>query len=222
MTGDPKDSRVAAGDGVPLRDPANEEISACLAVLGALFRSSPDDPSLAPVLALLADPDFSREWPLGEPQALASIQERMRQAGSTGEMKEAWQKLFIGPDHFDAPPWGSVYLDKESVLFGDSTMALRSFLAGRGIAVRKEVNEPEDHIGLLLQLASGLAARGDEEALRELLAEHVLPWSGRYCQLLAANAGHPFYAGLADLAALSLAYLAEHLGAAPAKKALHF
>ncbi|MGB9098314.1 molecular chaperone TorD family protein [Erwinia sp.] len=40
-------------------------------------------------------------------------------------MRANWQTLFIGPKAFKAPPWGSVYLDGESVLFGDSTHSLR-------------------------------------------------------------------------------------------------
>ncbi len=44
---------------------------------------------------------------------------------------QAWQRLFIGPWALPSPPWGSVWLDKESVLFGDSTLALRQWMRER-------------------------------------------------------------------------------------------
>ncbi|MFR1639066.1 MAG: hypothetical protein ACLSVD_07750 [Eggerthellaceae bacterium] len=36
-----------------------------------------------------------------------------------------------------APPWGSVYLDSESVLFGDSCIALGRWMRARGIGLHE-------------------------------------------------------------------------------------
>ena len=33
-----------------------------------------------------------------------------------------YRRLFVGPQAKVAPPWGSVYLDKDQVIFGASTM----------------------------------------------------------------------------------------------------
>lgn len=72
-------------------------------------------------------------------------------------LPEARQRLFIGPWALPAPPWGSVWLDKESVLFGDSTLALREWMRATGIALSEQRSEPEDHFGTLLLLAAGCA-----------------------------------------------------------------
>ncbi|STW79496.1 oxidoreductase component of anaerobic dehydrogenases, Functional role page for Chaperone protein TorD [Klebsiella michiganensis] len=71
-------------------------------------------------------------------------------------LADAWQRLFIGPWALPAPPWGSVWLDKESLLFGDSTLALREWMRANGVGLSEQRAEPEDHFGTLLLLAAWL------------------------------------------------------------------
>ena len=33
-----------------------------------------------------------------------------------------YRRLFVGPGHLPAPPWGSVYTDRECVIFGEATL----------------------------------------------------------------------------------------------------
>ncbi len=75
---------------------------------------------------------------------------------SEESLPQARQRLFIGPYALPSPPWGSVWLDRESVLFGDSTLALRQWMRENGIQFEMQQNEPEDHFGSLLLLAAGL------------------------------------------------------------------
>ena len=49
---------------------------------------------------------------------------------------------------------GSVWLDRENVLFGDSTLALRQWMRDNGIQFAMQQNEPEDHFGSLLLLTA--------------------------------------------------------------------
>ncbi|MCG9014619.1 molecular chaperone TorD family protein, partial [Laribacter hongkongensis] len=115
------------------------------------------------------------------------------------------QRLFVGPAALPAPPWGSVYLDEESVLFGDSTRALQAFAGRHGIALETGQREPLDHFGLVCWLVAHAAEAGDEAAVHELLCEHLLPWSGRFLSLFEeASAGTPFYQAAAGLARLTL------------------
>ncbi|GHK51847.1 hypothetical protein KPZU09_15830 [Klebsiella pneumoniae] len=71
-------------------------------------------------------------------------------ASAEETLPEAAARLFIGPWALPAPPRGSVWLDKESVLFGDSTLALRQWMRENGIALEADGNEPEDHFGTVL------------------------------------------------------------------------
>ncbi|VTO23216.1 twin-argninine leader-binding protein DmsD [Klebsiella variicola] len=132
--------------------PNRDAVALSARTLGALFSYAPNSAHIAPLVAAFQDGSWQQQWPFPVTAPLASAF-----AASTEEsLPEAWQRLFIGPWALPAPPWGSVWLDKESVLFGDSTLALREWMRTNGIALDAERNEPEDHFGTLLLLAAWL------------------------------------------------------------------
>lgn len=197
-------------------------LSSCLRLLGSLFYLAPNHSDLVPFFSILKNNLLITEWPFGDKEALARIEGNMLAslADSTA-IKEAHQRLFIGPDSFEAPAWGSVYLDKESVLFGDSTLELRAFLSSIAITLNTGLNEPEDHIGLMLWLASELIGAGKDAEFKELLEIHLLPWSNRYLELLAEHAGHSFYEGLAELTQITLTELVSTMQLTSISKRLY-
>lgn len=188
--------------------PALSDVAACSRVLGALFYRSPDEPDVRPIVDLVASGNLTEAWPLGDPQAVQSaatgMQACLTEAGARELLVAEHQRLFFGPDHLEAPPWGSVYLEEEGTLFGESSQALRRFLASEGISLATGQEEPEDHIGLLLWAIALLAEEGRVPALRTLLERHVLTWSGAYLERLRLATAHPFYQGVATLAGLTL------------------
>lgn len=183
-----------------------EVVSLTGRMLGAIFYYSPDKADVAPIIDLLSHDGWATEWPCGDMVDIQQVALLIRsglESENRQTLDEAYQRLFIGPDALPAPPWGSVYLDHESVIFGDSTLALRRWQSTLGIEVQQQQREPEDHIGLLLMLAAWLAESRPEQ-ITPLLAEHLLPWSGRFLTLLDENAQHPFYQGIARLTRLTL------------------
>lgn len=68
-----------------------------------------------------------------------------------------YRRLFIGPGAKPAPPWGSVYTDRECVVFGATTLELRAWMREHGVARTADEKTPEDHIGLMLALMAWLA-----------------------------------------------------------------
>ncbi len=111
--------------------------------------------------------------------------------------------LFEGGEVMLAPPWGSVYTDKEEVIFGDSTVAYRQFLRDHGIELDTGMREPEDQIGLMLFAVSQLIEQQqDVETVKTLLTEHLLTWCYRYFELVQQHAKTQSYKQLAGLVSL--------------------
>lgn len=114
-----------------------------------------------------------------------------------------YRRLFIGPAAKPAPPWGSVYTDRECVVFGATTLELRAWMREHGVARTADEKTPEDHIGLMLALMAWLAQNQPAD-LNEFLGLHFLTWAGHFLDELADAAEHPFYEGLARLTRASL------------------
>ena len=80
-----------------------------------------------------------------------------------------YRRLFVGPAPKPAPPWGSVYTDRECVVFGEGTLELRAWMRAHGVRRTTDERTPEDHIGLMLALMSYLA-RNQPDDLDEFSA----------------------------------------------------
>lgn len=147
------------------------------------------------------------EWPFaGEAEAracLALMKEGLAHGIEDDDLVWEYRRLFVGPAPKPAPPWGSVYTDRECVVFGESTLALRAWMRAQGIARLVDDKTPEDHIGLMLVLMAWIA-RNQPADLDDYLRLHLLPWSPHFLDELAEAAKQPFYEGLARLAKASL------------------
>ncbi|EIX4510923.1 Tat proofreading chaperone DmsD [Escherichia coli] len=180
-----------------------DNFSVAARVLGALFYYAPESAEAAPLVAVLTRDDWETQWPLPEASLAPLVTAFQTQCEETHA--QAWQRLFVGPWALPSPPWGSVWLDRESVLFGDSTLALRQWMREKGIQFEMKQNEPEDHFGSLLLMAAWLAENGRQTECEELLAWHLFPWSTRFLDVFIEKAEHPFYRALGELARLTLA-----------------
>lgn len=158
-------------------------------------------------MAALDPQEAARAWPFADAADAASGLQAMVEGLSRGidadDLVAEYRRLFIGPAPKPAPPWGSVYTDRECVVFGESTLELRRWMREHGIARTTDERTPEDHIGLMLALMAHIA-RTQPEALDDYLQTQLLPWSSHFLQELEQAADHPFYRGLAHLARASL------------------
>ncbi|WP_058910095.1 Tat proofreading chaperone DmsD [Entomohabitans teleogrylli] len=195
-----------------------DKIAAQARILGILFYRSAEHDDVSALIRYMQTRDWLAEWG-GDPQTLDAIHHQLIQV-SEESYDEAYQRLFIGPDALPAPPWGSVYTDEESVLFGESTLRLRQWMRQNDIAGMTEGKEPEDHFGLLMLLVAW-AAEEKPQLLAELLGEHLLPWGYRFLTLMIDSAQHPFYAGISRLALVTLQSWQAALGIADAQIRLY-
>ncbi|MFA6898651.1 MAG: molecular chaperone TorD family protein [Desulfurivibrionaceae bacterium] len=95
--------------------------------------------------------------------------------------------LFLGPFGAPAHPYGSVYLEQERTLMGDSTMEVLKLYAQSG--VKYEGDEPPDHIAIELEFMSfleGKIAQAISEANQDDLAD-FFAIRGRFFDRLLAS-----------------------------------
>lgn len=187
--------------------------------LGPLFRHDPllDREKVEALYVALARSNptaLCEEWPFVAPdEALEPITDMVRGAkrfedelavdneslAATSSLADEYRRLFVGPAKKAAAPWGSVYTDRDQVVFGLSTLELREWLRKNGIEVRRgESEEPEDHIGTMLELMAWLADNRSE-LLGDYLQHHLLTWAPHFLVLMQNAAADAFFTGLAAL-----------------------
>ena len=124
-----------------------------------------------------------------------------------------YTRLFLGPAQTIAKPYGSVWLDPEKALMGDTTMAVQDLYREGGFDIAEEFRELPDHIAaeleflyLLIHRENDAHRNGKHEALRDIyslrtrfLGEHLGRWVGPFTAAVKAGAQSGFYRWLAEL-----------------------
>lgn len=193
-------------------------------ILGACFYYPPQSATVQRLWPLL--PQMADIFPWPNPAKIAHYCQQMP-AISPEQLEYDFSVLFEGQGEMPAPPWGSVYLDKENILMGASTLQYREFLATLGLANQSTIHEPEDQFGLMLlawvylieqQPVSSQQSNNNQQdkAKIVLLTEHLLPWAYRYLELVKnAQVEYPVYPLLAAITECYLKTLQAELGLFP-------
>ncbi|MBY5946181.1 molecular chaperone TorD family protein [Photobacterium rosenbergii] len=192
-----------------------EHISTIARILGSFFYYPLTHETNRQVCQMIADSEDQEDSPFAE--LLKAVE-----ADGADDLAMDFQQLFEGCEVMPAPPWGSVYLDKEQVIFGETTVAYRRFLADKEMSLDTGMREPEDQFGLMLMAMSKLAEGEDSEAIKALLSVHLLPWAPRYLELMQKNANTQSYQLLGAMAEQWLAFIAEELAVTAVEKKVYF
>jgi putative dimethyl sulfoxide reductase chaperone len=126
------------------------------------------------------------------------------------QLKEEYNRLFVGPNALPAPLWESVYLSREHLLFDEVTLEVRKCYRQYGLSFIRESNEPDDHIVIELEFLSYLIQKtldSDDVATKKellddqysFLTNHLLKWCPALCELLSNSTSFELYQGLALL-----------------------
>ncbi|MCS6818172.1 MAG: molecular chaperone TorD family protein [Blastocatellia bacterium] len=124
-----------------------------------------------------------------------------------------YSKLFIGPFKLLAPPYGSVYLDPDRRLMGDSTLDVIKRYQRAGVRFDPTQKDLPDHIAVELEFMSYLIWREREayqnanfEALRQrlddqqaFLHQHLSAWVPDFARAIKSGTNNLFYSSLADV-----------------------
>ncbi|MDR1185659.1 MAG: molecular chaperone TorD family protein [Coriobacteriales bacterium] len=131
------------------------------------------------------------------------------------ETQSDYMRLFIGPGKPLAPPWETMFLSDDALLFQMETLEVRSWYRAYDLESKKLHHEPDDHIALELEFVSFLTdsavrqlQEGDSVAAEtflgarsDFLSSHLLRWCFDWCQTVDENAKGLFYQGIAKLVA---------------------
>lgn len=128
------------------------------------------------------------------------------------ELAVAHAKLFVGPFALRAPPYGSLYLESQKRLMGDSTMEVLNMYRKAGLALSGDFKDAPDHIAAELEFMYFLIAK-ELQALRiddrvdaigylkiqqEFHEKYLRPWMEPFCERIRTSAEHEFYRLLAE------------------------
>ena len=101
-------------------------------------------------------------------------------------LKSEYTYLFIGPNKLPAPPWGSVYIGKEKLLFTKSTLEVRGAYLKYNLIHSNYPHAADDHISTELDFMAYLSKRSITAQTLESTGEftQLLAHTGEYKQLL--------------------------------------
>lgn len=132
------------------------------------------------------------------------------------ELHWDYTRMLVGPLKLPAPPWESVYVRKDKLLFQETTLKVRRKYRKYGFTSSELGLEAEDHIGLELDfmyhlnnLSLKIAREQNESAgeeMKELLLEqqkflneHLLAFALEFADKMAESAETRFYQGMAKV-----------------------
>ncbi len=114
--------------------------------------------------------DALRDAAVGIDPQLAVAAARLGEAFAAAPLEELlvdYTRLFLGPVDTRAKPYGSVWLDDDAPLMGDSTMAVLQHYEDGGFEVDEGFRDLPDHIAVELEFLYVLLFRLADASIRE-------------------------------------------------------
>jgi TorA maturation chaperone TorD len=135
------------------------------------------------------------------------------------ELSVEYARLFVGPFELKAPPYGSVYLDGERRVMGNSTMEVIKLYEETGLVMDKDFKELPDHIAVELEFMYYLIykevealeksekdkALAFEETRNHFFNRFLSPWIPPFCEKIKETTDNHFYIALADCLSIFIA-----------------
>ncbi len=123
-------------------------------------------------------------------ESIRKMVKQFKDAANLEQIRVDFAKLFVGPYTLLAAPYGSVYLDSERKMMGDSTLDVRSRYHDAGLDTAKNFKDAPDHISAELEFMYFLifkeieafagsdieTAMGFIQQQKSFLEDHLLAW----------------------------------------------
>ena len=130
---------------------------------------------------------------------LTGLRDDIQNAEFLDRAKSEYTKLFIGPAKLVAPPWESVYRNKQEMLFQESTLAVREFYRKFNMLAEGYPRIPDDGLALEIHFMAKLAEKSLDALQTDrldylkyylsgqniFLANHLLIWIPMFVERMA-------------------------------------
>ncbi len=135
----------------------------------------------------------------------------IKELGEISDLKVDYAQLFVGPYCVLAPPYGSVYLESERRVMGNSTMDVQKRYAEAGLSIAEFFKDNPDHIQAELEFMYFLIFK-EIEAIQEgsletvcgflfkqrsFLQDHLSIWFKDFAQKIVKHSQNNFYQAIA-------------------------
>ncbi len=144
---------------------------------------------------------------------IQSFKGKYKNVSDIERLKVDYARLFVGPYSLLAPPYGSVYLEGERRIMGDSTLHALEMYRETGLDVAQDFNDAPDHITAELEFmyylvfkeikagASGsfTIAVDYVEKQKSFLKTHLGAWVSAFSTQVMESAETEFYRNLSTL-----------------------
>lgn len=124
-------------------------------------------------------------------------------------LRDEYFRLFHGTEKMLVPPYESVYLSREHLMFEKETLQVRNFYSAYGLRIDKLNIIPDDHIGYqllfiayLVKLAVDAIQTDNEKDFEKIksdilsfLSDHPLKWIDSFTELLNKHAPGFYFRG---------------------------
>lgn len=139
------------------------------------------------------------------------------------EVAREYTRLFINAfPHVVAPPYGSIYLEKDGLVYGRSTTEVLRFYHQSGFSLKEDLGDLPDHIAHELEFMAILASRESQVAPQEKIkleetqmhffSRFVYPWVPLFCEKVMEESRSPFYSSLGGLTREFIYFDRNYLG----------
>lgn len=204
-----------------------QAVQASLGLAARLLYSEPTDEDVAAYL----EPGLFQQAPFGmdDPavrDGLAAMDEWCRETAASvradgallhacaADLRSDWLNLLVGAGEPKAPTWAGYYLNPSSTILGESALGVRRLYRQHGFQVQHLNQEPDDHLGLMLNfivLLIQLELDGDADSVAsasaaaaetcqvQLLNDYILPWLPLWRWSVEKFARTAFYRGVGEL-----------------------
>ena len=138
-------------------------------------------------------------------------------------MAREYTRLFINAfPHVIAPPYGSIYLEKEGPISAKTTLQVLRFYHEAGFTFKEDHPGLPDHIAHELEFMGILAGEESQESWKEkikleeiqmnFLSRFILPWVPAFCEKVMEHSRYPFYVYLGKLTKEFVNFEKNYLG----------